>query len=119
MKGLVERCFELIGLSIGKTRWVRKYSWPVNQGMSQQLGFNPLGTLEPHGVRCNQGNTCTQLLVHATRREHMKKRIGLLFAICSLGVAAFSQTPTPSPTSAPPDQPKPEHFTMVASLPRS
>ena len=50
----------------------------------------------------------------------MKNRaIGLLFAICCLGVTAFSQTPTPSPTSAPPAKPKPEHFTMVASLPRS
>ena len=50
----------------------------------------------------------------------MKNRvIGLLFAICCMGDAAFSQTPTPSPTSAPPAQHKAEHFTMVASLPRS
>ena len=39
-----------------------------------------------------------------------KKLIGLLLAICCLSITAFSQTES---------KPKPEHFTAVASLPRS
>ena len=51
-----------------------------------------------------------------------KKVLVLLFVICCLGVTAFSQTaqqpkPTPTPTAKP--KPKTEHFSMVASLPRS
>ena len=47
----------------------------------------------------------------------MKKIVVLLFAICCLAVTAYSQTPTPSP--APKPKPQAEHFSMVASLPRS
>lgn len=39
-----------------------------------------------------------------------KKVIALLFGICCLVATAFSQTP---------EQPKPEHFSAVASLPRA
>lgn len=47
----------------------------------------------------------------------MKRIVVLLFAICCLAVTAYSQTPTPSP--APKPKPQAEHFSMVASLPRS
>jgi hypothetical protein len=50
----------------------------------------------------------------------MKRRvIALLFAICCMGVTAFSQTPTPTPTPAPAPKPKPEHFSAVASFSRA
>lgn len=47
-----------------------------------------------------------------------KRVISILFAICCLSVTAFSQT-TPQPTPTPKPKPKAEHFTMVASMPRS
>ena len=47
----------------------------------------------------------------------MKKIVVLLFAICCLAVTAYSQTPTPS--AGPKSKPQAEHFSMVASLPRS
>lgn len=47
----------------------------------------------------------------------MKRVIGLVFAICCMGVTAFSQTPTPTPTPAP--KAKPEHFSAVASFSRA
>ena len=48
-----------------------------------------------------------------------KKIFVLLFAICCLAVTTFSQTPTPTPAPKPKPKPQAEHFTMVASLPRS
>ncbi len=47
----------------------------------------------------------------------MKKILVLLFAICCLGVTAFSQTPTATPAAKP--KPKVEHFTTVAMLSRA
>jgi hypothetical protein len=46
-----------------------------------------------------------------------KRVLVLLLAIGCLGVAAFSQTPSPSPKPA--AKPKVEHFTAVASLTRA
>ena len=46
-----------------------------------------------------------------------KRALVLAFAICCLSVRAFSQTPSPAPT--PIHKPKPEHFTAVASFPRT
>ena len=48
-----------------------------------------------------------------------KKIFVLLFAICCLAVTTFSQTPTPTPAPKPKPKPQAEHFSMVASLPRS
>jgi hypothetical protein len=47
-----------------------------------------------------------------------KRLIGLLFAICCLSITAFSQT-TEQSQPAPTPKPKAEHFSAVASLPRS
>ena len=51
----------------------------------------------------------------------MTKRLtGLLFAICCLSLTVFAQTTEQSkPTPTPKPKPKVEHFTAVASLPRS
>jgi len=48
----------------------------------------------------------------------MTKRLGLLLAICCLSITAFSQT-TEQSKPAPKPKPKVEHFSAVASLPRS
>ena len=49
-----------------------------------------------------------------------KKLTGLLLAICCLSLTVFSQTTEQSkPTPTPKPKPKVEHFSAVASLPRS
>ena len=48
----------------------------------------------------------------------MTKRLSLLLAICCLSITAFSQT-TEQSKPAPKPKPKAEHFSAVASLPRS
>ena len=48
-----------------------------------------------------------------------KRALVLTFAICCLSVSAFSQTTPPVPVPAPIAKPKPEHFSMVASFPRT
>jgi hypothetical protein len=49
-----------------------------------------------------------------------KKLIGVMFAICCLSLTAFSQTTAQSnPTPTPKPKPKVEHFSAVASMPRS
>ena len=47
-----------------------------------------------------------------------KRLIALMFAICCLGVPAFSQT-TEQPTPTPTPKPQTEHFTAVAMLSRA
>lgn len=49
----------------------------------------------------------------------IKRLLVLLFAVCCLGGAAFSQTPSPSPKPAAKPKPRVEHFTAVASLARA
>ena len=48
-----------------------------------------------------------------------KRLIGLLLAICCLCLTAFSQTREQSKPPTPKSKPKVEHFSAVASLPRS
>jgi hypothetical protein len=50
----------------------------------------------------------------------MKRLTSLLFAICCLSLTVFAQTTAQSkPTPTPKTKPKVEHFSAVASLPRS